>query len=127
MWANSQRLKQFLLYNPVVGEARGNRIYNDVKFTTIITKVHKVTDPNDTMDSSVGLELFDHICPIEFKFDVPVMNFVLTDALCLIEEWVFMVILLKIIQALFLTLILEDNDHFEVEVFDISQNEYQAK
>ncbi|MBA0797807.1 hypothetical protein Gohar_008469 [Gossypium harknessii] len=40
----------------------------------MITKVHKVTDPNDTMDSSVGLELFDDICPIEFKFDVPVMN-----------------------------------------------------
>ncbi|MBA0854545.1 hypothetical protein Goshw_001498, partial [Gossypium schwendimanii] len=46
------------------GEARRNRIYNDVKFTTIITKVHKVTDPNDTMDSSVGLELFDDICSI---------------------------------------------------------------
>ncbi|PPS12452.1 hypothetical protein GOBAR_AA08185 [Gossypium barbadense] len=104
MWANSQRLKQFLLYNPVVGEARGNRIYNDVKFTTIITKVHKVTDPNDTMDSSVGLELFDHICPIEFKFDVPVMNFVLTDALCLIEEWLLAEViewLMKIVEELF--------------------------
>ncbi|KAL1111700.1 hypothetical protein V6Z11_D02G077800 [Gossypium hirsutum] len=85
MWANSQRPKQFLLYHLVVGEARGNRIYNDMKFTTMITKVHKVTDPNDTMDSSVGLELFDDICPIEFKFDVPVMNFVLTDALCSIS------------------------------------------
>ncbi|MBA0647823.1 hypothetical protein Goklo_015639 [Gossypium klotzschianum] len=82
MRANSQRPKQFLLYHTVVGEACGNRIYDDVKFTTMITKVHKVTDPNDTMDSSVGLELFDDICPIEFKFDVPVMNFVLTDALC---------------------------------------------
>ncbi|MBA0786626.1 hypothetical protein Gotri_028221 [Gossypium trilobum] len=49
-----------------------------------ITKVHKVTDPNDTMDN-VGLELFDDLCPIELKFNVPVMNFVLMDALCLIE------------------------------------------
>ncbi|KAH1096646.1 hypothetical protein J1N35_013567 [Gossypium stocksii] len=106
IWTNSQRPKQFLLYHPVVGEARGNRIYNNVKFTTMITKVHKVTDPNDTMDSIVGLELFNDICPIEFKFDVLVMNFVLADVLCLIEKWVFMVILLKI-QALFLTLIIE--------------------
>ncbi|MBA0834124.1 hypothetical protein Goarm_006505 [Gossypium armourianum] len=48
------------------------------------TKVHKVTDPNDTMDN-VGLELFDDLCPIELKFNVPVMNFVLMDVLCLIE------------------------------------------
>ncbi|MBA0779323.1 hypothetical protein Gotri_003585, partial [Gossypium trilobum] len=76
IWVNPQRPKQFLLYYPVVGEARGNRIYNDVKFTTMITKVHKVIDPNDTMDR-VGLELFDDLCPIEFKFDVSIMNFVL--------------------------------------------------
>ncbi|MBA0791191.1 hypothetical protein Gohar_015783 [Gossypium harknessii] len=50
----------------------------------MITKVHKVTNPNGTMDS-VGLEIFDDLCPIEFKFDVPVMNFVLMDVLCLIE------------------------------------------
>ncbi|MBA0772267.1 hypothetical protein Gotri_007677, partial [Gossypium trilobum] len=68
-----------------------------------IAKVHKVTDPKYTMDS-VGLEHFDDLCPIELKFDVPIMNFVLMYALCLIEEWVFMVILWKI-QALFLTLI----------------------
>ncbi|MBA0758288.1 hypothetical protein Gotri_021298 [Gossypium trilobum] len=49
-----------------------------------ITKVHKVTNPNGTMDS-IGLEIFDDLCPIEFKFDVPIMNFVLMDALCLIE------------------------------------------
>ncbi|MBA0648387.1 hypothetical protein Goklo_016119 [Gossypium klotzschianum] len=125
IWVNSQRPKQFLLYYPVVGKARGNWIYNDVKFTTMITKVHKLTDPNDIMDS-VGLELFDDLCPIEFKFDVTIKNFVLVNALCLIEEWVFMVILLKI-QELFLSLILENNDHFEVEEFDTSQNEYQAK
>ncbi|MBA0648388.1 hypothetical protein Goklo_016119, partial [Gossypium klotzschianum] len=112
IWVNSQRPKQFLLYYPVVGKARGNWIYNDVKFTTMITKVHKLTDPNDIMDS-VGLELFDDLCPIEFKFDVTIKNFVLVNALCLIEEWVFMVILLKI-QELFLSLILENNDHFEV-------------
>ncbi|MBA0670242.1 hypothetical protein Goklo_024238, partial [Gossypium klotzschianum] len=70
----------------------------------MITKVHKVIDPNDRMDS-VGLELFDDLCPIEFKFDVIVMNFVLMDALYLIKEWVSMVIQLKI-QALFLNLIL---------------------
>ncbi|MBA0648389.1 hypothetical protein Goklo_016119, partial [Gossypium klotzschianum] len=70
----------------------------------MITKVHKLTDPNDIMDS-VGLELFDDLCPIEFKFDVTIKNFVLVNALCLIEEWVFMVILLKI-QELFLSLIL---------------------
>ncbi|MBA0711187.1 hypothetical protein Golax_010399 [Gossypium laxum] len=70
------RPKQFLLYYPVVGKERGNQIYNDVKFTTMITKVHKVTDPNDIMDS-VGLELFDDLCPIEFKFDVTIKNFVL--------------------------------------------------
>ncbi|KAA3484049.1 WD repeat and FYVE domain-containing protein 3 [Gossypium australe] len=86
IWVNPQRPKQFFLYYPVVGKARGNRIYNDVKFTTMITKVHKVTDPNDTIDS-VGLKLFDDLCPIEFKFD-----------------------------ELFLSLILEDKDHFEVEV-----------
>ncbi|MBA0805015.1 hypothetical protein Gohar_004561 [Gossypium harknessii] len=84
------------------------------------TKVHKVTDPKYTMDS-VGLELFDDLCPIELKFDVPIMNFVLMYALCLIEEWVFMVILWKI-QALFLTLILNKN-HFEVEVIVMGQNE----
>ncbi|MBA0812231.1 hypothetical protein Gohar_026217, partial [Gossypium harknessii] len=89
----------------------------------MITKVHRVIDPNDTMDS-IGLELFDDLCPIEFKFDVSVMNFVLMDALYLIEEWVSMVILLKI-QALFLSLILENKDHFEVEAFDTSQNGYQ--
>ncbi|MBA0785090.1 hypothetical protein Gotri_027315, partial [Gossypium trilobum] len=86
---------------------------NDETFSLVddrdeITKVHKVTDPNDTMDS-VGLELFDDLYPIELKFDVLVMNFVLMDVLCLIEEWVFMVILLKI-QALSLTLILEDKE-----------------
>ncbi|MBA0743523.1 hypothetical protein Gogos_006190, partial [Gossypium gossypioides] len=75
------------------------------------TKVHKVTDPKYRMDS-VGLELFNDLCPIELKFDVPVMNFVLMDALCLIKEWVFIVILWKI-QALFLTLIFNKN-HFEV-------------
>ncbi|MBA0717571.1 hypothetical protein Golax_005372, partial [Gossypium laxum] len=64
----------------------GNRIYNDVKFTTMSTKVHKVTDPKYTMDS-VGLKLFDDLCPIELKFDVPILNFVLMYALCLIEEW----------------------------------------
>ncbi|KAH1097505.1 hypothetical protein J1N35_014426 [Gossypium stocksii] len=69
----------------VVGKARGNRIYNDVKFTTMIIKVYKVIDPNDTMDR-VGLELFDDLCPIEFKFDVTIENFVLMNALCLIEE-----------------------------------------
>ncbi|MBA0786627.1 hypothetical protein Gotri_028221 [Gossypium trilobum] len=84
IWVNFQRSKQFLLYHPVVGESHGNHIYNDVKFTTMSTKVHKVTDPNDTMDN-VGLELFDDLCPIELKFNVPVMNFVLMDALCLIE------------------------------------------
>ncbi|KAH1073519.1 hypothetical protein J1N35_025847 [Gossypium stocksii] len=68
----------------------------------------------DDRDEIVGLELFDDLCPIELKFDVPVMNFVLMDALCLIEEWVFMVILWKI-QALFLTLILDKN-HFEMEI-----------
>ncbi|PPS04362.1 hypothetical protein GOBAR_AA16310 [Gossypium barbadense] len=86
MWVNFQRPKQFLLYHPVVGKSHGNHIYNDVKFTIMSTKVHKVTDPNDTMDS-VGLELFDDLCPIKLKFDVPIMNFVLMDALCLIEEW----------------------------------------
>ncbi|KAG8481834.1 hypothetical protein CXB51_027140 [Gossypium anomalum] len=60
IWFNSQRPKQFLFYYPVVGKA-----------------LHKVIDPNDTMDS-VGLELFGDLCPIEFKFDVTVMNFVLT-------------------------------------------------
>ncbi|MBA0755400.1 hypothetical protein Gogos_020164, partial [Gossypium gossypioides] len=113
MWVNFQWPKQFLLYHPVAGESHSNRIYNNVKFTTMSTKVHKVTDPNDTMDS-VGLELFDDLYPIELKFDVLVMNFVLMDVLCLIKEWVFMVILLKI-QALSLTLILEDKDFFEVE------------
>ncbi|KAK5775808.1 hypothetical protein PVK06_043750 [Gossypium arboreum] len=73
-------------------------------------------------DEIVGLELFDDLCPIELKFDdVPVMNFELMDALCLIEEWVFMVILWKI-QVLFLTLILNKN-HFEVEVIVMGQNE----
>lgn len=79
--------------------------------------MHKVTHTNDTMDS-VGLKLFDELYPVELKFDVHVMNFVLIDALCLIEDWVFMVILLKN-QALFLTLILEDKDHFEVELIVI--------
>ncbi|KAG8499002.1 hypothetical protein CXB51_005400 [Gossypium anomalum] len=125
IWVNSLRPKQFLLYYPAVGKARGNWIYNDLKFTTMITKVHKVADPNDTIDS-VGLELFDDLCPIEFKFDVTIKTFVLMNALCLIEESVFMVILLKI-QELFLSLILEDKDHFEVDVFDTSQSEYQAK
>ncbi|MBA0725465.1 hypothetical protein Golax_022053, partial [Gossypium laxum] len=74
IWVNFQRSKQFLLYHPVVGEPHGNHIYNDVKFTTMSTKVHKVTDPNDTMDN-VGLELFDDLCPIELKFNVPIMNF----------------------------------------------------
>ncbi|KAK5794685.1 hypothetical protein PVK06_035924 [Gossypium arboreum] len=110
MWVNFQRPKQFLLYHPVVGKSHGNHIYNDVKFTIMSTKVHKVTDPNDTMDS-VGLELFDDLCPIKLKFDVPIMNFMLMDALCLIEEWVFIVILLKL-QALFFTLILDDKDLF---------------
>ncbi|MBA0664956.1 hypothetical protein Goklo_004885 [Gossypium klotzschianum] len=84
IWVNFQRSKQFLLYHSVVGESHGNHIYNDVKFTTMSTKVHKVTDPNDTMDN-VRLELFDDLCPIELKFNVLVMNFVLMDALCLIE------------------------------------------
>ncbi|MBA0771464.1 hypothetical protein Gotri_019929, partial [Gossypium trilobum] len=74
MWVNSQRPKPLLLYHPVGGESYGNHIYKDKKFTTMITKVHKVTDRNDTTDS-VGLELFDDLCPIELKFDVPVMNF----------------------------------------------------
>ncbi|MBA0845330.1 hypothetical protein Goarm_023354, partial [Gossypium armourianum] len=113
MWVNFQWPKQFLLYHPVASESHSNRIYNKVKFTTMSTKVHKVTDPIDTMDS-VGLELFDGLYPIELKLDVLVMNFVLMDVLCLIEEWAFMVILLKI-QALSLTLILEDKDFFEVE------------
>ncbi|MBA0861996.1 hypothetical protein Goshw_003359, partial [Gossypium schwendimanii] len=52
-----------------------------------ITKVHKVTDPKYTMDS-VGLKLFDDLCPIELKFDVPILNFVLIYAICLIEEWI---------------------------------------
>ncbi|MBA0711067.1 hypothetical protein Golax_010299 [Gossypium laxum] len=75
------RPKQFLLYHASVGEAHGNCIYNDVKFTTKVTKVHKVIDPNDTMDS-VELELLDALCPVEFEFDVPIMNFVL------MEKWV---------------------------------------
>ncbi|MBA0561956.1 hypothetical protein Golob_018746 [Gossypium lobatum] len=74
MWVNSQRPKPLLLYHPVGGESYGNHIYKDEKFTTMITKVHKVTDRNDTTDS-VGLELFHDLCPIELKFDVPVMNF----------------------------------------------------
>ncbi|KAE8689765.1 Carbohydrate-binding-like fold, putative isoform 1 [Hibiscus syriacus] len=81
MWVDTQRPKPFLLYHPVGGESssidqlQGNRIYKDEKFTTMITKVHKKeTDPNNTMDT-VGLELFDDLCPIELKFDVPVMNF----------------------------------------------------
>ncbi|MBA0700907.1 hypothetical protein Goari_000117, partial [Gossypium aridum] len=49
-------------------------------------QVHKVIDPKYTMDS-VGLKLFDDLCPIELKFDVPILNFVLMYALCLIEEW----------------------------------------
>ncbi|MBA0754911.1 hypothetical protein Gogos_020199 [Gossypium gossypioides] len=81
MWVNSQRPKQFLLYHLGVDEAHGNCIYNDVKFTTKVTKVHTVIDPNDTMDS-VDLELLDDLCPVEFEFDVPIMNFVL------MEKWV---------------------------------------
>ncbi|KAG8490531.1 hypothetical protein CXB51_013653 [Gossypium anomalum] len=72
-WVNSQWPKQFLLYHPVAGESHGNRIYNNMKFTTMSPKVHKVTDPNDTMDS-VGLQLFDDLYPIELKFDVLVIT-----------------------------------------------------
>ncbi|GMJ09748.1 hypothetical protein like AT3G18310 [Hibiscus trionum] len=80
MWVDSQRTKPFLLYHPVGGESssidqlQGNHIYKDEKFTAMITKVRKETDPNNTTDT-VGLELFDDLCPIELKFDIPVMNF----------------------------------------------------
>ncbi|XVE97061.1 hypothetical protein REPUB_Repub02eG0278100 [Reevesia pubescens] len=81
MLVDSQRPKPFLLYQPVggesssIGQPQGSHIYKDEKFTTMITKVHeKEADPNDTM-GTVGLELFDDICPIELKFDGPVLNF----------------------------------------------------
>ncbi|KAK8588675.1 hypothetical protein V6N12_023099 [Hibiscus sabdariffa] len=80
MWADSQRPKPFLLYHPVGGESssidqlQGNHTFKDEKFATMITKVRKETDPNNTTDN-VGLELFDDLCPIELKFDFPAMNF----------------------------------------------------
>lgn len=81
MWVDSQRQKPFLLYHPVGGESsnhgqpQGNHVCNDEKFTTMITKLHeKEAAPSDTVDN-VGLELFDDMCPIELKFDEPVMNF----------------------------------------------------
>ncbi|XP_039031402.1 uncharacterized protein LOC120166106 [Hibiscus syriacus] len=81
MWVDTQRPKPFLLYQPVAGEShsidqlQGNRIYKDEKYSTMITKVHKEeTDPNNTTNT-VGLELFDDLCPIELKFDVLAMNF----------------------------------------------------
>ncbi|XVF55110.1 hypothetical protein PTKIN_Ptkin06aG0009900 [Pterospermum kingtungense] len=82
MWVDSQRPKPFLLYHPVGGESsndgqpQGNHVYKDEKFTTMITKVHeKEAEPNDDAKDNVGLELFDDLCPIELKFDEPVMNF----------------------------------------------------
>ncbi|EOY07249.1 TATA box-binding protein-associated factor RNA polymerase I subunit C, putative [Theobroma cacao] len=81
MWLDSQRPKPFFLYHPVGGEPsstgqlQGNHMYKDEKFITMITKVHeKEADSSVTM-ANVGLELFDDLCLIELKFDVPAMNF----------------------------------------------------
>lgn len=85
MWVDSQRPKPYLLYHPVGGELScigrplGNYSDKDEKFATMITKVHeKEADLNATIDS-VGLELFDDLCHIELKFDVPDMNFGLQE------------------------------------------------
>ncbi|KAK9282824.1 hypothetical protein L1049_011047 [Liquidambar formosana] len=80
-WVGSQKSKPFFLYNPVAfsdkcpnGEPTlGNSNYVDERFTTLIAKMPE-TDPSDKMET-VGLELFDDLCPVELKFDSQAMNF----------------------------------------------------
>ncbi|OMO97575.1 hypothetical protein COLO4_14552 [Corchorus olitorius] len=81
IYIDSQKEKPFFLYHPVGGESsstnkpHGNHIYEDEKYTAVITKMHdKGADPSDDMDNG-GLEIFDDLCPIELKFDDAVMNF----------------------------------------------------
>lgn len=74
-FVGSQKAKPFLLHNPTaftrtsVDHMEGKSIYKDEIFNTLVSKVHENKRTASDHEESVGLELFDGLCPIQLRFD----------------------------------------------------------
>ncbi|KAH7543073.1 hypothetical protein FEM48_Zijuj02G0144600 [Ziziphus jujuba var. spinosa] len=72
-WVGSQQAKRFLLHHPTafnstsMDRTEGKSVYKDDAFNTLISKLHKRTSSDN--EESVGLEMFDDLCPILLRFD----------------------------------------------------------
>lgn len=80
-WGNSQRSKPFFSYQPVAAKGssidhrQGKSLYKDDKFDTLISKVSEKKQTSNDINDSVGLELFDDLCPVKLRFDACPMKF----------------------------------------------------
>lgn len=79
-WVDPLKPKHFSLYRPVASKCfttdlvNGNSIYRDKIYDTLIFHVpEKIVSSEKT--ESVGQEIFDDLCPVELKFNAPVMKF----------------------------------------------------
>lgn len=82
-WTGIQNLKPFSLYDQQPFPVKCSRLdpgqdmssYKDERFATLIFKKLKESVVDETMETRVGLELFDGLSSVELKFDAPAMNF----------------------------------------------------
>ncbi|KAF5751291.1 hypothetical protein HS088_TW02G00304 [Tripterygium wilfordii] len=74
MRVDSKKLKHFISYHPTAFDCSGNNGLYDGNYTTFIAKVHEEPVSKEKMES-VGLEMFDDLCPIELKFDARDVKF----------------------------------------------------